>query len=72
MNSTKTYEVNANGNCIYTSDSAAKVADIAVTWATQGHEPHAYAKADTADGLVRVVRVPVTGKRATKAALLAA
>lgn len=65
------YEVNANGNRSYKSDSAAKVADIAVAWAAQGHEPHAYAIRNTESG-VAVRQVPVTSRKATAAALKAA
>ncbi len=65
----KTYEVNANGGRSYVSDDAGKVADVAATWADQGHEPNAYAKIE--GETIRIVRVPVTGKRATKAALIA-
>lgn len=65
-----TYEVNANGNRTYANASAAKVADVATTWSAQGHEPQAYAV--IVGDLVRIVRVSVTTKAATKAALLAA
>lgn len=69
----QTYGVNANGNRSYTSKSAAKVADVAVAWADQGHEPQAYAILDGDNGVaVKTVRVPVTKVRATTKALLAA
>jgi len=35
------YEVNANNNRSF-SGSAKDVADVAVTWQRQGHEPRAY------------------------------
>lgn len=67
MTTTKTYEVNANGNRSYQSESAAKVADVAATWAKQGHEPKAYVI--FGEDKIRIVNVPVTTKKATATAL---
>ena len=73
MNATKTqatYEVNANGNRHYASESAAKVADVACEWAKQGHAPQAFSK--FTEPQIHIVEVPVTTKRETRAALQAA
>jgi hypothetical protein len=73
MNATKTqatYEVNANGNRHYASNVAANVADVAAEWAKQGHAPKAFAI--FTEPQIRCVEVPVTNKRETKAALIAA
>jgi len=64
---TKKYEVNANGNRSYQSNSAAEVADVAVTWKRQGHEPKAYAI--LVGDRIETREAEITTKRATAKAL---
>jgi hypothetical protein len=67
---TRTYEVNADGNRSYTSDSATKVADVAVAWSKQGHNPSAYAS--IVGDMVEIREAEITTKKATAKALVSA
>lgn len=66
------FETNANGNRSYSNSSASKVANVAVAWRTQGHEPKAYAILDGDNGAaVKVIEVQITTARETAKALSA-
>lgn len=70
---TKTYEVNADGNLSHRTESQAVAARVAVRWAKSGLRPHLYVIGRDAEDRITTDRVEIGRTVAeTRAALAAA